>query len=248
MIHERFPSYFSSGDVSSYNKRKCIEKASHIIAISEATKTDIQYYHNIPPEKITVIYHGFEYTQTVADQYAVDHEPYLLYVGDREGYKNFSTFLLAVAPILKNQPNLKLICAGGGEFRSAERELILRLGIESSLSQCNVDDKELADLYTNAIAFIYPSLSEGFGLPLLEAFKAKCPVIASDIPCFREVGDSALCYFDPYNVNHMSTVIQQVIADKELQLSLKISGEERLSKFSIDDCIDNTIKLYQSLV
>ncbi len=246
MIHERLPQYFDTGDDSAYAKRLCIERADHLIAISESTKRDLQHYYDIEDDKISVIHHGFEPSMAMQDDSITGLDNYLLYVGDRRAYKNFPLFLVAVAPLLKST-SLKLICAGGGEFKRAETEQLLRLKIQDLVTQRSVSDEDLTGLYRNAKAFIYPSLYEGFGLPLLEAFQNRCPVIASDIACFREVGDDALEYFDPNDPEHIAASIQAVIEDADLQRKLSQAGERQLLKFPISNCVEKTVNVYKHL-
>lgn len=248
MIHEKFPQYFSPADETPSQKRRCIESASHIIAISESTKTDIQYYYNIPDNKISVIHHGFDNFIHDEEQIPSEPEQYLLYVGDRNAYKNFACFLSAIVPLLQKQPYLKVICAGGGEFQCAERELIERLDIHHRVSQKKVTDSEMATLYKNAKAFIYPSIYEGFGLPLLEAFKYQCPVIASDTKCFREIGGDAIRYFNPYDSKDICKVIESTIDNQEIKSHLIQNGHQQLQKFTMNNCMQQTIQVYKNIV
>lgn len=247
MIHERFPEYFDPGDSSAHNKRLCIEKADHIIAISAATKKDIQYFYNIPDEKITVIHHGFEPFEVKEKEKTLSRQNYLLYVGDRRAYKNFSLFITAITPLLKKDPSLKIICVGGGNFKQAELEIITRLKIQNQISQVTASDNELAKLYENAIAFIYPSLCEGFGLPLLEAFQHECPIVASDIDCFREIGGNAIQYFNPYIEQDILYNIEQIIKNKNLRKTLIENGRHQLLKFPIRLCTEKTMNVYKTL-
>ncbi|WP_432713740.1 glycosyltransferase family 4 protein [Pedobacter sp.] len=248
MIHEKFPDYFDTGDNTPYHKRLCIEKANHIIAISESTKNDIQLYHKIPESKISVVHHGFEPLTHEGNPTAnSQHQNFLLYIGDRRSYKNFFRLLMAIAPLLKKDTSLRLICAGGGALQCAEMELILRLNILNQVIQVTVTDHELANLYRNAIAFLYPSIDEGFGLPLLEAFQYNCPVVASDIACFKEVGQDAISYFNPYDEQNMRTVIEDVLINKETKINLVKAGQKRLSNLTMKNCLELTINIYKNI-
>jgi len=247
MIHEKFPDYFDTGDSSAYNKRLCIEKADHIIAISDATKKDIQHFYNIPDEKITVIHHGFQPFEVKEKQKSLSQQNYLLYVGDRRAYKNFSLFITAITPLLKKDSSLKIMCIGGGNFKQAELEIIMRLKIQNQIFQLTASDDDLIKLYENAIAFIYPSLCEGFGLPLLEAFQHDCPIVASDIDCFREIGGNAVQYFDPYIEQDILYNIEQIIDNESLRKTLIENGRRQLLKFPISLCTEKTINVYKTL-
>jgi len=250
MIHERLPEYFSPDDEFVQYKRVCVENAAHIIAISEATKKDLQDILNIDEKRITVIHHGYQMS-TLPDpkesSLIAVQKNYLLFVGERKQYKNFSVFLNAVAPLLHEEKDLTLICAGGGSFKQAEQELIRRLKISEKTFQINVTDSELRALYENARAFIFPSLYEGFGLPILEAFKYNCPVIASNTSCFSEIGGNAISYFDPSNTHSILKTIKEVINSKDLSLSLIKEGTMQLEKFSMDLCMNKTLAVYKSV-
>lgn len=250
MIHERLPEYFSPDDEFVQYKRVCVENAAHIIAISEATKKDLQEILNIDGKRITVIHHGYQMNTVLdAEENAIKsiQKNYLLFVGERKGYKNFSVFLTAVAALMHEEKDLTLICAGGGSFQRAEQELISRLKISEKTFQINATDNELKSLYQNARAFIFPSLYEGFGLPILEAFKYNCPVIASDSSCFREIGGNAVSYFDPSDKHHMLTTIKEVINNTDLSQALIKEGKIQLENFSMDLCMDKTLAVYKNI-
>lgn len=249
MIHEKYPEYFTSEDPSSYYKRQCIEKASHIIAISESTKNDIQQYLNIPEEKISVIHHGYQPIASYEKNDLFDlPEQYLLYVGDRRAYKNFYGFIRALVPLLKNDPILKIICAGGGSFQLAEIEFLSALGLSNQVVQKSVSDYQLAMLYKNAIAFVYPSFYEGFGLPILEAFGQNCPIIASNNSCFKEIAGDACQYFNPNDPSDILKSVEAVKSSFLLRSNLVSKGNNQLLTFGMDKCVNKTIELYKNLV
>src|SRR5258708_1386454 len=196
MIHELYPHYFSA-DVDARDKRLLIERADHIIAISSNTKKDIQKLHNIDNSKISVIHLGYQMHLSGGPSNITSIEGrYLLFVGQRDIYKNFNLFIKAAAPvILKHQ--LKLICGGGGSFKPDEIALINKLNIANNVQQVAVSDDQLRHLYQHAVAFIFPSLYEGFGIPVLEAFSNNCPLIVSNTSSLSEVAGNAAEFFDP---------------------------------------------------
>ncbi|WP_109695476.1 glycosyltransferase family 4 protein [Chitinophaga deserti] len=252
MIHELFPEYFSPHEQYVPFKRATITKADHIIAISESTKNDLQKVFNIPDHKISVIHHGYQSTAPALmsetdHAYKPPFKDYLLFVGDRSGYKNFNRFVLAVQPLM-NRYDIRLICTGGGEFGPAEREILIRAGIEDKVMQISATDAQLNTLYQQAMAFVYPSLYEGFGLPILEAFNNQCPVITSNTSCFKEVAGNAAAYFDPYQPEDMTRVIDAVINSKETSGLLKAEGTRQLTRFPMDLCMQRTLDVYRHLV
>lgn len=254
MIHERLPEYLHPGDNYVRYKRLCIENAAHIIAISETTKRDLREFLNIEESRITVVHHGFQMNGiSSSDQKEKTSTPYseaeyLLFVGNRSSYKNFPTFLTAVSSLLHAEKKLKVYCAGGGAFEVAEQEQILRLKLEDKIVQLNPTDDQLTNLYQNARAFIFPSLYEGFGLPILEAFKNNCPVIASDHACFREIGGDAIAYFNPHDPHSILKAIQDSITNSTVSAHLIKNGQHQLRKFTIETCMDKTMAVYSNLV
>jgi glycosyltransferase involved in cell wall biosynthesis len=249
MIHEIYPEFFESGDPTARYKRLCVENASHIIAISESTKSDLIKYLNIRENDISVIHHGCDSQLSFqsAQNIAILPFDYLLYVGDRKGYKNWPRFVNAISPLLQKNKSMKLVCAGGGPLMAAEQELLHRLRITEQVQHHSVSDATLSSLYQNALAFIYPSLYEGFGLPILEAFQNQCPVIASNTPCFREVGGNAIFYFDPTNENDMLLSITSLIDSKEKRKHALISGQAMLPQYAMEHCLNKTLAVYRNI-
>lgn len=248
MIHELYPQYFTQQDpFTAGYKAEVINRADHIIAISECTKRDLQKFYTLPDDKITVVYHGYKMGHTSPLASGNTGQKYLLYVGDRANYKNFNRFAEAAAPLLVAN-NLKLICAGGGVFNDTEIKLFAEINIADRVDQRNVTDEVLAALYSNAEAFIYPSLYEGFGLPVLEAFNNNCPVIMSNTSSLPEVGGNAAIYFDPTDRDSIANAIQQVISNKTLQNELKELGKQRLNKFNFDNTLQQTINVYKHVM
>lgn len=228
MSPELFPQYFKKNNSQIVLKRKLATKASAIIAVSESTKNDIVNILGIPEEKITVIYHGGPEGKQVKDPPVVTG-PYFLYVGDRRAYKNFSALLDGFALFHRQRTNVRLVCTGQ-PFSQSETERIQFLHLAGSITQIEASDKTLANLYAHAMAFIYPSLYEGFGMPILEAYAYGCPVILNKRSCFPEIAGDAAIYFDSnedgvpiaesltFAANLSSEQRQQLIALQKKQL------------------------------
>ena len=243
MINELFPQYYATDPFTGY-KAQLIQKADHIIAISESTRKDIQKFFDVEDRKISVI-HLSNYVPVSSDRPGETPaaDDYLLFVGDRFGYKNFDLFLEAAAPLMLKY-SIKLICAGGGPFKPGELKLIGELNVSGRVSQTSVTDTALSQLYKNAIAFIYPSLYEGFGLPVLEAFANNCPLIVSNTSSLPEVGGDAAEYFNPADKESLTFAIDKVIGNKILQQELRVKGRERLKLFSFETCLKKTLQVY----
>ncbi|WP_207424485.1 glycosyltransferase family 4 protein [Desertivirga brevis] len=247
LIHEKFPLYFPLDDETTHQKRLTIERTNHFIAISESTKRDLQEYYQIPEDQITVIYHGYNPID-FSGRISKDYGNYILFVGDRTSYKNFLTFLQAVKEIVENYRDIEIICAGGEAFRSVEKEVIHRLGLSDRIRQFKVNDAELHQLYKHALVYVNPSLYEGFGLPILEAFAASCPVALSNTSCFREVGGDAAVYFDPYEPSSITEAIQSILFDTAARQTLTNKMPAQLSRFSMSSCMEKTKLVYKKIL
>lgn len=249
MIHELMPEFFNSNDLVPFHKRLCLENAAHIIAISQTTKRDLQQIFGIEDSRITVIHHGYEAPTNSLDFLRSENDDkYLLFVGDRAAYKNFAKLVGGIKPLLTSRKDISLLCTGGGPFQIAEVELLKRLGLEGKVRQVNATEDELKILYANAIAFVFPSLYEGFGLPILEAYQNNCPVIASDTDCFKEIMGEACQYFDPRDAGDMLEKITCVVESEQLRTTLKVKGAQQLLNFSMEKCMEKTIQVYRNLV
>ncbi|NEW78261.1 MAG: glycosyltransferase family 4 protein [Gelidibacter sp.] len=249
MIHEKYAEYFGNSQ-DSFNKRKLCNAAAKIIAISNSTKNDLIDVFGIPEEKIDVIYHAtnFDSVPAIDPNLNFQDRRYLLYAGNRSIYKNFLTFLIAVSPILKYNKNLHLVCTGP-DFTTIENSWIEELGIKSKVNNyfCQ-SDGELVHLYNNAECFVFPSLYEGFGFPLLEAFACNCPVISSSGGSLKEIAGNAAIYFDPKDIISIRNSIQNVISDGTLKLDLIEAGKIRLKDFSWEKCRKETMDLYAKVI
>ena len=197
MIPEIFPKFFPAGNPH-FDKLEYCREADFIICISEQTRKDLLSIYGVAANKTATIHLGVS-PRRACDMKTVSliDAPYLLYVGSRTGYKNFFTALSAFATVQKRHRGLLLICAGGGPFTSSQLERIVDLGVTRMVRQLNVTDAQMCGLFAGASGFVFPSLYEGFGLPILEAFVVGCPVAVSNIGVFREIASDAALYFDP---------------------------------------------------
>ena len=251
MIPEIYPEYYK-GTLYSFlisrkwiqGKKALIKNADKIIAISEKTKEDLINIYNIPDDKIKVIYHGYNKFNKIGGR--LISEPYILYVGLRDKYKNFNTFVLGLKSILLKK-QIKILCIGGGQFTKNEINLLKDHKILKYIIQLTANDATLASAYKNALCFVFPSEYEGFGMPILEAFSMECPVILNNKSCFPEIAQDAALYFDSKNPNDVEEKISELINNNTLRQELISNGKIRLNSFSWNQCKKQTSDLYNEL-
>ncbi|MBB4803662.1 glycosyltransferase involved in cell wall biosynthesis [Flavobacterium nitrogenifigens] len=245
MIHELFPQYFSDSESLTKNKRLLIEKANRIIAVSENTKKDIlKLYPHINEAKIDVIYHGTSIK--IKEDTRIDlPEKYILFVGTRQIYKNFVFFIQSISKLLIEEEDLYLVCAGGGSFNRLENELISELGLTDKVVFKAFEDNELGFFYKNAKCFVFPSIYEGFGIPVLESMACGCPVILANHSSFPEVAGEAGIYFELNNPTDLESKIANIINDETLRNDFSQKGIEQAKKFTWENAALKCIKVYE---
>ncbi len=220
-----------------------------MICISEATRLDVLEFCSIPPSKIHVVhlaadpvFKECQHNTTSGDP--PNNTPYLFHLGNRSLNKNFPRLLEAFA-VWDMRKSVPLVVAGK-DWSPKERQLLIDLGIETNVKNVGyVEDVMLAHLYRNAAAFVYPSLYEGFGIPLLEAMTAGCPVVASRIPSTEEIAQDVPIYFDPNDTDELRYALDQVLFEgRESERTLK--GKERSLQFSWERTTRETLRVYDS--
>ena len=251
MIHERFSSIFPNRDKTSANKLAAVERADHIICISQSTKRDLCEIFNVPPAKVSVVYLGSEKfpPRDSTGERVANERPFLLFVGNRGGYKNFKGMLRALATRHELHNKIDVVTFGGGAFTASEMSLIQSLGFNQDTvhNYSGTDDAVLGQLYQHARALVYPSLYEGFGLPPLEAMAHECPVVSSNSSSMPEVIGQAGEYFAPSDIDDQAQAICKVVFDTSRRDALIQLGKERLEKFSWTRCADQTLDVYKKV-
>ncbi|MDD3146545.1 MAG: glycosyltransferase family 1 protein [Candidatus Riflebacteria bacterium] len=249
LIHERFSEQNEKEPEVALNKEVLAKQANAIVAISESTKRDLIEHLSIQPQKIKVVYLGNSVSQDFKKSKPenIPAQNYILFVGRRDGYKNFDRLIEAIAPLLSGDPTLSLVCAGGGSFSENEVAACRERNILNSVFQYEVDDTLLGKLYANAKLFVFPSLYEGFGIPILEAFAAGCPVACSNTSSLPEIAADGAFYFDPNDPQSILFAIKEVLNLKNKE-DLVQKGRKRLSNFSWADTAQKTYEVYSSLL
>lgn len=251
MIHELYPDQFIDSRFVIRAKKISINKSNLIITISENTKKDLMNIYEVPEDKIKVIYHASslhksnEYLKCadLEKMYSITR-PFLLYVGDRKRtYKNFTMLLETYLTRLSDR--FDLVCFGGGDFSHNELKTIKSIRCPDKVIHLSGSDHLLASLYKNAFCFIYPSLYEGFGIPLLEAMGMGCPVIAANTSSIPEVVNKAALLFDPNSKDSLISVIELLESNESRREKLINLGFEQEKKFSWAKTANETFKVYE---
>ncbi len=251
MIHEKFGHLMSERDRKfSLIKAEAIRRADHIICISQNTKQDLIDILDIDPNIISTIYLGYSLqNHENMEEIPKISDPYILYVGERRlEYKNFKRLLQAYTSRRVIFDNFKLVCCGVKPFSDDEITMIKSFGVDDTrVIYVAGDDKILANLYTYASAFVYPSLYEGFGIPPLEAMSFSCPVVCSNTSSIPEIVADAGEYFNPYELESIADALERVLSSQERTKQLVIRGKERINYFSWDTCAEQTQSVYTLL-
>jgi glycosyltransferase involved in cell wall biosynthesis len=252
MIQELIPNDFSSRDNVARNKTLAVERADHVICVSENTRRDLIRLTGISEKKTSVVHHGFDQFSQVkphAESSPEGQKPYFLYVGNRGGYKNFAKLLIALATSKRLMRDFDVVAFGGPAFLASEISLMKSLGFSERQVHHRIgSDDVLGTLYRGALAFIYPSRYEGFGIPPLEAMAHECPVICSNSSSLPEVIGDAGEYFAPDDVDDMRRAIEMVAYSDQVRACLRLAGLARIKKFSWEKCARETLDVYRNVL
>lgn len=259
-----FPEYFTKKDLAQLKSwtSYSAKKAKAILTISNASKDDIMKLYGVPENKIHVIYPGIKQTvsltphiypmQELQSKYGLSKN-YVLFVGTLQPRKNIVRLIEAFSELMTKDKHkdsdLQLVIVGkkGWQF-----EDILaapkKFGVEKKVKFLNfVPDEELTMLYQNALCFAWPSLYEGFGLPVLEAMKMNCPVITSNVSSLPEAGGDAALYVDPKDVKDISEKLDKVISDPKLRKEMIEKGQQQVKNFSWEKSAKEALAVLQQI-
>ncbi|WP_433267157.1 glycosyltransferase family 4 protein [Actinosynnema sp. CS-041913] len=225
--------------------RATARAATRIHTISEASADDIVELLGRPRSDIDMIYLGADPVDAPLRGERTGR-PYVLAGGNRMPHKNHARLLEAWALIPEaERPRLVVTGSHGDDPLTP---LLRRLGLEDDVELRGwVTAEELADLYEGASAFAFPTLFEGFGLPVVEAMVRGCPVIGSDLPVLREVGGDDMVYIDPYDTRSIADAVRRVVSDQALRESLSAAGLKRASLFTWQRTADAHAEVYRAM-
>lgn len=222
-------------------------KSKLLITPTEFVKQDIVQFAHVEPAKITVTLESADDLPTPAEPVAkVDGKRFIMYVGRPTPHKNLERLVEAFGKIQKQQPDLHLVLAGkkDANYQRIE-EGATKQGIPNIIFTDFVSDQQLRWLYEHCQAYIFPSLSEGFGLPGLEAMRHGAPVVSSNATCLPEVHGDAALYFDPLNIQDMADKIGLMLTDEKLRQQYIAKSRPRAATFSWHRMAQQTLDVYR---
>ena len=248
MIHEKFPNLYS-GDLISHRK-KIIYQSDFFICISKQTQRDFLNFYNIKKERTKVIYLGAEHIikeSNIINFNLGFKKPFILYVGSRRKYKNFITLFNSFCYSKKLKKDFNIVCFGGEFFSKDELINFEKNNLRFNLFHITGSDDILKQLYIRASALVFPSIYEGFGLPLVESMKVGCPVIASNTQVTKEICRQGVQYFDHNSFEELKAVLEETLYSQNKLESLKKKGFHVAKDFKWTTCADETLKVYKSI-
>ena len=270
LIPERYPEQYNPVDVKIYHKkfRYACRHADKVIAISEQTKNDILEFYGVPDEKVVVCYQACdpvfmkqvseEEKKRIKAKYGLPPE-FFLYVGSIIARKNLLNICKAMF-LLRNELNIPLVVIGeGGKYRKLVNDYIVQNGLQQQiifLSEREEIKKDtgfntpatLAAIYQSAVAMIYPSFYEGFGLPVAEALCSRLPVITSNVSCLPEAGGDAAFFADPSRAEEIADGMRKIYTDHELVALMKEKGWRYANRNTPEIYAANVINIYKEVM
>jgi len=260
LIFLRYPQLYHRVDTAIYDKKtkQACKNADVVLAISNQTKADLIEFYKVPENKITVAYQScdplFSKPANAEDRASVKSiyklpDDYILFVGTIEERKNLLQLIKAInsSPLLKDIP-LVVVGKKKKHFDEILRYISHNIIQNQILFFDAIPTHLLPSFYQLATVFVYPSIFEGFGIPIIEAMFSKVPVITSTNSCFEEAGGPASKYVDPNNFEELALAIESVLSNKQLQQKMIIEGLEYAQRFSPLAAASSVVQVYKSLM
>lgn len=232
--------------VYSYVVNRVASKSLAIMTPTQFVKDDLVDYTGINPDKVTVTLEAGDAVSDPAELYpGLKGERFILYLGRPTPHKNLERLIDAFVELKGQHPDLKLVLAGKKDSNYERIETGVKAkNINNVIFTDFISDGQLRWLFENCAAYVFPSLSEGFGLPALEAMMLGAPVVSSDATCLPEVYGDAAHYFDPLDTQNMADAINEVLTDKKLRQELIRKGSEQAKKYSWERMAEQTLDVY----
>ena len=263
IIHLLYPGFLPNRAASLYAQgmfRHSVARADRIVAVSRNTRDDVLNYFRVDPEKVRVVYNGVEdrFRRPLADDElgaALDgagvSRPYMLFVGNPKPHKNLDRVIKAYARARSRAGfEAPLVCVGarpGSDFKLERRARQLGIGDRIRLLG-HVDGEVLPALYQGASLFLYPTLYEGFGLPVAEAMASGVPVVTSNTSSLKEIAKGYAELVNPLEVEEIADAIELCMTDRDHAERLAERGAERSSRFRWDRTAGSTLDIYREVL
>jgi glycosyltransferase involved in cell wall biosynthesis len=227
--------------------KRAAHKSESLITPSQFVKDDVAKFTGVTPDKIRVTYEAADPIQASSEPLrALQDKPFLLYIGRPTPHKNLEHLIEAYTKLKARNPDLTLVLAGkkDANYHRIETEIRQR-AIKGIVFTGFISEGRLRWLYENCSAYVFPSLSEGFGLPGLEAMIHGAPVVSSNSTCLPEIYGEAAHYFDPQDVEAITRAIDEVLSDENLRINLIQKGREQAGKYSWQRMAEQTLSIYK---
>lgn len=246
--HEKFPELFPDAAAGLFAKNSYLKRCDALIAISETTARDLREWHPDIDSPVAVAPLGVGPEFAKGSQARVKGLPahYVLHVGARHVHKNTDLLFRSFAKVSRYLPDVYLVLSGAGLPDESRR--LQELGIERRTLRVRLRDQDLPKAYASASAFVFPSLYEGFGLPVVEAMASGCPVIVSDAPALIEVTDGATMVVDRFDSEMLADALLRVLRDTRLQANAARAGRLKAQDYSWQRTAALTAKAYRLAV
>ena len=221
----------------------CVKRADVLVAVSETTKNEIENYYNYPKDKIKIIYNSIQPIFTLANnncnvlqKYGIDKPGYLLSIATQNAHKNIPNLVEAFKKISKNFPEIKLVLIGkkGNDSNNYDKDF------PNLITTGYIEDCDIPNIYKNALIYIFPSLYEGFGIPIIEAQCSSVPVLCSDIQIFHEVAMNSAEYTKT-DSDSIASKLEYLLNNPQRCAELVAQGLENVQRFSSEVLIKQII-------
>ena len=248
MIPERMPDTRRRLDFLTLKKRY-VERADHIICISQSTHDDLLDVYGQLNKPISVVPLGVDPRfNPAAERLSALPDKYVLFVGHRGQYKNASLLLEAFSALAAKYPELQLAYVGGGRFSTAEQSLIEQFHLDGRVVQVDLSDQSMPGAYAHAEAFVFPSRFEGFGLPVLEAMACGAPTLLARATSLPEVGGTAAAYFAPDDAEQLAHELDATLSDSARAAKMRQDGLEWTKNFPWSRTAERTADVYRQVL
>jgi glycosyltransferase involved in cell wall biosynthesis len=242
--------FWTKQQVYKWVNKRVAHKSDAVITPTQFVKDDVVAYTHISPAKITVTPEAADKITEVAEPVpGLENAQFIMYVGRPTPHKNLGRLVDAFVELKKAHPELKLVLAGKKDaLYEAHERRFTALGTPDVVFTGFVSEGQLRWLYEHCTAYVFPSLSEGFGLPGLEAMVHGAPVTSSNATCLPEVLGEAAYYFDPLDMHDMASKIGEVLDDPKLRADLIAKGKEQTKKYSWRHMAEQTLTVYEQVL